>query len=251
MESHAKPDAGNVDAAFADAAERFLGLIRAFWGEAARPPGNPRDLPSLAGRLAEELEQWLRASGAAHPWGSSDIGFNNAVRSALPFAPLPLGPRTPHAPDWKRTLDLITRFAQLQAQLAVHWGEIARTSGRRLTARLDTLSIGSPNLESVMDLYDLWIDCAEQAYADTVRQNEFCRVQTELANTASALLVEQRKQAETLARAFGMPTRTEVDALHRRVKELQSELRAPRSGSKGDGLEAKRRRASRSRRRRI
>jgi len=64
-----------------------------------------------------------------------------------------------------------------------------------------------------------------------VRKDEFCRLQAELANTATALLLQQRKQAETLARAFGMPTRTEVDALHRRLRELQSELRVARPRS--------------------
>ena len=144
---------------------------------------------------------------------------------------MPIGPRAEQPQDSQRTLELLARFAQLQAQLALHWSEIARNSAEQFAARLGASWTGSLQFESVMRLYGLWIECAERAYADSVRKDEFCRLQAELANTATALLLQQRKQAETLARAFGMPTRTEVDALHRRLRELQSELRVARPRS--------------------
>jgi hypothetical protein len=39
-----------------------------------------------------------------------------------------------------------------------------------------------------------------------------------------ALLLAQRKQAEALARAWGLPTREEADALQRQIRELRQEL---------------------------
>jgi len=64
------------------------------------------------------------------------------------------------------------------------------------------------------------------------------------------LLLQQRKQAEALARAFGMPTRTEVDALHRRLRELQSELRTQHSRSQAERPKTTRKRPTRSGRKR-
>ena len=43
---------------------------------------------------------------------------------------------------------------------------------------------------------------------------------------SAALLVEQRRHAESLVRAFGLPTRNEVDALYAHVKELTPSARA-------------------------
>ena len=57
-----------------------------------------------------------------------------------------------------------------------------------------------------------------------MRRDDFCRLQAELANTSAALLVEQRRHAETLVRAFGLPTRNEVDALYAQLKDLRRQL---------------------------
>jgi hypothetical protein len=68
------------------------------------------------------------------------------------------------------------------------------------------------------------VSCAEEAYAATVHGQDFSRLQAELANTSAALLAEQRRQAETLVRAFGLPTRSEVDVLYAQVKDLRQQL---------------------------
>jgi len=75
-----------------------------------------------------------------------------------------------------------------------------------------------------MKLYELWVNCAEESYAATVRKDDFSHLQAELANTSAALLVEQRRHAETLVRAFGLPTRNEVDALYAQLKDLRRQL---------------------------
>jgi hypothetical protein len=59
-----------------------------------------------------------------------------------------------------------------------------------------------------------------------VHKQEFAHLQAQLANTSAALLVEQRRHAETLVRAFGLPTRSEVDALYDQLKELRRALAA-------------------------
>ena len=224
MDSFAKPGTSGAVTAFAEAAAHFLELIQAFSGETAVADSAP-DLPLLARRLSGELERWLRA------W-------------------YPLGVHSEHARDRQYTLDLVTRFVQLQDQLAMQWSEVARISGHQLIERLGKASNEVFNLESAMNLYDLWIDCVEKAYADTVHKDEFCRVQGELANTATALLLQQRKHAEDLARTFGIPTRNEVNALRLRLKDLESELYALRSRSKQEP-HPKRQRGTRSGRRPI
>ena len=224
MDSFAKPGASTGVTAFAEAAARFFELIRAF-AEHAAAQDSASNLPLLAQRLSGELERWLHAA-------------------------YPLGMHSEHARDWQCTLELVTKFVQLKGQLAVQWSEVARISGHHLIERLGRLSSEIFNLESAMNLHDLWIDCVEKAYADAVRKDEFCRVQAELANTATALLLQQRKQAETLARTFGISTRTEVNALRVRVKDLESELRALRSVSKHEP-QPKRQRGTQSGRRRI
>jgi polyhydroxyalkanoate synthase subunit PhaE len=213
------------EAAFADAAERFFELLKTFGAGAS---GRLPDWSALVAPLAGQFEQWLRMSQSAGPWFAGGAGFSGAPAgsAAAPpwsFGPLPLGPAAAPAGDAGRTWELLGRLAQLQGQLAKHWSEIANTAARRFVARLGSVA-APPTADQAMKLYELWVNCAEEAYAATVHQADFSRLQAELANTSAALLVEQRRHAETLVRAFGMPTRNEVDALYAQVKELRRQL---------------------------
>ena len=221
------------EAAFAGAAERFFELLKSFGPGAA---GQLPDWSSLAAPLAQQFEQWLRMSQSAGPWfGAGSAGFAGApagLAAAVPwsFGPLPLGPAAAPTGDAPRTWELLGRLAQLQAQLAGHWSEIANTAARRFVARLGAAAGAPPTVDQAMKLYELWVNCAEEAYGATVHKADFSRLQAEIANTSAGLLVEQRRHAETLVRAFGLPTRNEVDALYAQVKELRRQLAAFESG---------------------
>ena len=213
------------DEAYAAAAERFFELMKTF-GMAA---GKTTNWSTLAAPLATQFERWLQMSQAAAPWftgaapgAAPGAGFSGLAAGA--FAPLPLGPAAVHDGEPPHTLALLGRLAQLQGELAKHWSEIAGTAAQRFVARLGTAPTVPATPQQALQLYELWVNCAEEAYAATVHKEEFSRLQAELANTAAALLAEQRRQAETLVRAFGLPTRDEVDALYAQVKDLRAQL---------------------------
>jgi len=220
------------EAAFAGAAERFFELMKSFVPQAAGGAGaTASDPAALAGALARQYEEWLRTTQAAGSWFAAPAASAGAAPGAFspgamawPFAPLPLGMGAATTSEGQRAWELVAQLAQLQAQLAAHWHEIATAASQQFMARLGTVSAEAPTLERSLKLYELWVDCAEEAYAATVHRDDFARLQSQLANASAALLVEQRRHAETLARAFGLPTRTEVDALHAQLKELQRQL---------------------------
>jgi len=218
------------DAAFTGAAERFFELLRSFGMPGTAAAGAGRDWSSLAGPLAGQFEQWLKTSQSAGPWfaaanaAASGPGAGVGAAQAGFFGPLPLGAGAAPQQDAQRTWDLVARLAQLQGQLASHWSEIAGTAARRFVAHLGAMAGGAPSLDNALKLYELWVSCAEESYAATVRKDDFCRLQAELANTSAALLVEQRRHAETLVRAFGLPSRNEVDALYAQLKDLRRQL---------------------------
>jgi hypothetical protein len=211
---------------YAASAARFFELLKNLTPPAATG-GMSRDWSQLAGPLAAQFEQWLRMSQAAGPWfgAGSGAGAGPAAGAALggSFGPLPLGAAAVPRPEAERVWELAARLAQVQTQLAVHWGEVARAAAQRFVTRAGALG-GAPSLEQTLKLYELWVACAEEAYGATARSEEFSRLQSELANVSAALLVEQRRHAESLVRAFGLPTRNEVDALYAHVKDLSRRL---------------------------
>jgi len=251
METPSDPPGFSPESAFSEAAGRFLELLKAFGLPAA---GQVPDWSRLALQLAGQFEQWLRMSQAGGPWGAATAAMPGFGAAAMPgfapgtsapgfgfampgfampgfavpptgaYGPPPLGPAASH--DAQRAWELMARLAQLQGQLAVYWSEIASGAGQRFVARLGSAAAAPATVEQALKLYEQWVACAEEAYAATVHKEDYARLQSELANTSAALLVEQRRHAETLARAFGLPTRTEVDALHQQLQQLQASLAA-------------------------
>ena len=208
------------DEAFAGAAERFVEMLKSFGpGAGAAAP----DWTSLAAPLASQFEQWMRFWQSAAPGFPATGAAMPAAFPApfgLPFGVLPLGPAAPHPREAERPFELLGRLAQLQGQLAAHWREIASGAAQRFVTRAGAASAPS-GIEGALNLYELWVNCAEEAYAATAHTEDFARLQAELTNIGAALLLEQRRHAETVAHAFGLPTRSEIDALTRELKELR------------------------------
>jgi hypothetical protein len=253
METRSDPPGFRPEGAFAEAAGRFFELLKAFGLPSAAQPG---DWSRLAAPLAGQFEQWLRMSQAGGPWGAALAAMMPGFGAAAPGAAMPgfaagtaipgfgfampgfgapagaafgappLGPAAAATSDAPRAFELMARLAQVQGQLAAHWSEIANSAAQRFVARLGAAAGPPATVEQALKLYELWVSCAEEAYAATVHKEDYARLQSELANTSAALLVEQRRHAEGVARAFGLPTRSELDALRRELQELRSSLAA-------------------------
>jgi hypothetical protein len=228
-------------AAFRAAVERFGQLLRAILIEFPTSADALINDNSVGRRLAVEFERWLRDPAFMPPWwrnlqmahafvqppSQSGQPFNLGSALNVEAAPSPLA-QNHFLQTYQRVSGLMARWFQLQAQLAMHWSAVARTTGERFVARA-TSSSTALDSTTIHELYDLWIECAEQAYAATVHTDDFCRTQAELVNVTTSLLLEQRRQVESFAPMFGVVTRSEVDALRREMKRMQTEPR-PASG---------------------
>lgn len=91
-------------------------------------------------------------------------------------------------------------------------------------------------LQSARAMFDLWIDAAEEAYAEIALSPEFRKVYGALVDAQMRVRGGMQKQVEEMGGMLGMPTRSEVDGAHRKIAELERQLRrlrdaAPPSGS--------------------
>jgi hypothetical protein len=94
---------------------------------------------------------------------------------------------------------------------------------RFATAFVERQQRGEPPL-GVRALYDLWIDCAEGAYAELARDPAFVAAQAAAINAAYAALKDQRQLADRLAGQFGVSTTTDVETLKQRIAALEAAL---------------------------
>lgn len=90
-------------------------------------------------------------------------------------------------------------------------------------------------IDSLRALYDLWVDAAEEGYAEVALSPELRTVYGELTNAQMRLRSELQKETERVSRELGMPTRSEVETLGQRLQALRREVRGR---SSDDGLAA-------------
>lgn len=213
------------DAAFTAAAGRFFELLKTFTTAPVAAAGQAPDLSLLGAQLAAQFEQWLKGSAGAGASFAAAAGLPGGSPGWPPGA-VPLGPAAAgHGSEAQSAWELLMKLGSLQGELARYWSEIAQDSAQRFTARMSGAGPAGLTSEGALALYETWVQCAEEAYAATVRKDDFCRLQAQLANTATALLLAQRRQADALARAWGLPTREEADALQRQLRELRQQLK--------------------------
>ncbi|TWT23285.1 class III poly(R)-hydroxyalkanoic acid synthase subunit PhaE [Luteimonas marina] len=86
-------------------------------------------------------------------------------------------------------------------------------------------------IESPRALFDLWIDAAEEAYAEIALSKEFREVYGKLVDAQMRLRAGVQREVEQASALLGMPTRTEVDAAHRKIVELERALRRMRDAA--------------------
>ncbi|MGE8234146.1 MAG: poly(R)-hydroxyalkanoic acid synthase subunit PhaE, partial [Stenotrophomonas sp.] len=68
-------------------------------------------------------------------------------------------------------------------------------------------------------------DAAEEAYAKVALSEDFQHIYGELANAQMRLRAASQSELERACDAMGVPTRTEMDAAHRRIAELERQVR--------------------------
>lgn len=81
-------------------------------------------------------------------------------------------------------------------------------------------------LETLREVYDLWVDAAEDGYAEVSLSPEFRAAYGDLVNKQMVVRKLVQTEVERFTGQFGMPTRTEVDSTARRMQELRREMRA-------------------------
>ncbi|MEO7149340.1 MAG: class III poly(R)-hydroxyalkanoic acid synthase subunit PhaE [Rhodanobacteraceae bacterium] len=80
-------------------------------------------------------------------------------------------------------------------------------------------------IDSVRALYDLWVDAAEEAYSEIALSPEFREVYGALVNAQMRVRKHVQAEVERIATDLGMPTRSEIDSIGKRLHEVRRDLK--------------------------
>lgn len=85
-------------------------------------------------------------------------------------------------------------------------------------------------IESLRALYDLWVDAAEEGYAEIALSQEFREAYGAMVNAQMRVRSQVQQEVERIATDFGMPTRSEINSIGERLQALRREVRALGAG---------------------
>ncbi len=118
-------------------------------------------------------------------------------------------------------------WMEYRQQSARHQALVARVG--RVAAELvqDKLAVHEEpgrQIESMRGLYNLWVDAAEEAWAEIAMSDEYREVYAAMTNAQMRVRQLVQQQVAEAGSQLGMPTREEVDTLGRRLQELRREI---------------------------
>jgi class III poly(R)-hydroxyalkanoic acid synthase PhaE subunit len=125
-----------------------------------------------------------------------------------------------------RYQDLIRRSLDYQTALREYSGFFAQLGAKALEQMrrlVQSRAEEGKTIDSARTLYDSWIGCCEQVYAEEVSTPEYARIHGHLVNAEMALKQRLSTMVDEILGAMNMPTRSELRTLQDRLQESRRE----------------------------
>lgn len=185
--------------------------------------GNPfaQVMGDMGGRGQHGVEDWMRQAmpflqGLQRQWQVD--GANWSEMPAFGFA--------------REHQERLQRLAQAQRDAQQHsqafhalMAQAGQDAFKRFERKLAECGQAGEPLDSARALLDRWVDAAEEAYADIALSPGFRDAYAAMVNAQMTLRGRVQGEIEQVGELLGVPTRTEVDAAHRKIVQLEREVR--------------------------
>lgn len=225
--------------------------------------GFTRNLPQAGGAVEDgwkgvtkALDEMQKAFGAGLGGGDAtldkmmafwELPYDNWQRMASSLSPMPgdILRNMPHdtvkdslnrvlsAPglgytreEQSQYQDLMRRSMSYQKVLqeyASFFSQLGVRATERMRDTLIEMQESDKSIDSARTLYDTWVGCCEEVYAEEVKSAEYARIHGELVNAQMALKQRMSIMVDEALGAMNMPTRSELRTLQDRVQETRRE----------------------------
>ena len=204
-------------------AARFAGRnaepadIASAWKQMLGNQGFADLFKSMSGPGQHGLDQWMEQMApllqSMQPGGRGWLG--------LPA----FGFTREHQERWQALAQAQLDYQEKSNAYNALMGEATQLAFRRFEDKLAERSEPGRQLTSARALFDLWIDAAEDAYAEIALSPRFRETYGEFLNAQMRVRAGLQREVEQYCNQLGMPTRTEIDAAHRKIVQLEREMR--------------------------
>ena len=240
------------------AVDRFNGQARSWYGAMQQVASQFAGQDAAAKDIAQAWKQALGAVGE-NPFpemframrGQGQQGLDQWIEDASPFLEawrreagswlgMPaFGFAREHQERWQKLAQAQLDYQEQNSAYNALMLKAAQGAYELFEQKLEARSTGGmPKLGSARALFDLWIDAAEEAYADIALSPQFRKVYGKLVDSQMRVRGGVQREVEQMTGSLGMPTRSEVDAAHRKIAQLERELRKLRDATQSMGTQS-------------
>jgi poly[(R)-3-hydroxyalkanoate] polymerase subunit PhaE len=120
---------------------------------------------------------------------------------------------------WLQYQQALGKYMSVVGKVGIHALDL-------LQRKLVDMAATGKRVESLRQLYDLWVDCGEESYAEITSAAEYGEVSAGVVNASMALKRQGQLMVQEALSALNAPSRRELDTAHFRVHKLNREVKA-------------------------
>lgn len=200
-------------------------------------PANPSaEMLNMMQGFQTLLQSCIAQTTAQTQSGAAQANHGNSISN--PFAQLmqstPIGFSRERQLEWQAYLKAHANYQQYATQLTQHFASVFTQSLQQVPIEVEKRAKAGQPIQSIRELYDLWIECGEQSFAAIAKDDSFVKAQAAHTNALSILKLAEHALLERWLQEHDLPTRSELNSLHQKVRSMSdriAELEAQLSNS--------------------
>jgi class III poly(R)-hydroxyalkanoic acid synthase PhaE subunit len=158
-------------------------------------------------------------------WGNAGLfqsGVAQQTSDMLGRLP-PIGLAREQMEAWRELAAAQAQCRQIENELRAVLLKVQFDALDLLSERVRQRGAADP-IDSFRALYDLWVECGEQVYSKLAHSEAYSKLQADLGNATMRTRARMQTVIEHALKQFDLPTRSELNSLHRQVRELRAQL---------------------------
>ena len=132
-----------------------------------------------------------------------------------------VGPDREAQAQMQKGIKLLSEYQQVSGEYQTEMSRVGVEALEAMRLRILEMAEQGEEINSLREIYDLWIDCNEKAYAELVYTDEYSELYGRLTNALLAVKQHQGKVMDKLLVKLNMPTRQGMNTVLKRVQEMK------------------------------
>jgi len=136
----------------------------------------------------------------------------------------------------QKNVVLLKQFLKSSEEYNEIMGQVGIQALDGLRDRIVEMSKNGEEITSLRQLYNIWVDCNEEAYASFVFSKEYSELYGNLVNTLTAYKKQSNEIRDEFLQASSLPTRSDLEAMQKQTAGLIKKLNKAIARSRNDAL---------------